>query len=454
MAHKQFETVKIERLNNVNYHIWKRRIKYLLTHEKTLHTVEKEKPKDADSKWEDDNALARATILNHMQDELIPLYEGFDTARKIMDMLEDKYGPKSETYIQLLLEQFNALKMSENDSMVDHILKLEIIAKDLSNAGHEISDKMQVSTLLNSLPESWDHVITSLTYGQKDLSMVTLPALLAVEEVRMKRRKKNNGNLLMAEDSNKVQGKNFKKRKAQNQGKKQKQHSKKKRGCFVCGDMGHFKANCPKRKKKDNQQKEVVLTVSEALIVESENQWWMDSGATRHVCKDKNSFFIFKDKALGEHRLYMGNNTYVDVLGEGDCKGIDIMRVDVELVPLVSFPPVNTAQYEPPNASFFFSNSRTPAHKTLSNEVVDISSDQEVNVNAHTEVGGANVYNEDDEEYNPYENGGLYSEKTEYGVHFKISTDLNFSDDNDDGAANNSSNDSDDDCLSDVVSFI
>ncbi|KAK0606530.1 hypothetical protein LWI29_000218 [Acer saccharum] len=255
-----------------------------------------------------------------MQDELIPLYEGFDTARKIMDMLEDKYGPKSETYIQLLLEQFNALKMSENDSMVDHILKLEIIAKDLSNAGHEISDKMQVSTLSNSLPESWDHVVTSLTYGQKDLSMVTLPALLAVEEVRMKRRKKNNGNLLMAEDSNKVQGKNFKKRKAHNQGKKQKQNSKKKRGCFVCGDMGHFKANCPKRKKNDNQQKEVVLTVSEALIVESENHWWMDSGATRHVCKDKNSFFVFKDKALGEHRLYMGNNTYVDVLGEGDCK--------------------------------------------------------------------------------------------------------------------------------------
>ncbi|KAI9181929.1 hypothetical protein LWI28_020149 [Acer negundo] len=188
-----------------------------------------------------------------MQDELIPLYEGFDTARKIMDMLEDKYGPKSETYIQLLLEQFNALKMFENDSMVDHILKLEIIAKDLSNAGHEISDIMQVSTLLNSLPESWDHVVTSLTYGQKDLSMVTLPALLVVEEVRMKRRKKNNGNLLIAEDSNKGQGKNFKKRKAQNQGKKQKQNSKKKHGCFVCGDMGHFKANCPKHKKNDNQ---------------------------------------------------------------------------------------------------------------------------------------------------------------------------------------------------------
>ncbi|KAL5767614.1 hypothetical protein ACOSQ2_014397 [Xanthoceras sorbifolium] len=317
MAHKQFETVKVERLNNVNFRVWKRRIKFLLTHEKTLHIVDKEKSKDADSKWEEDNALARATILNHMQDDLIPLYKGFNTAKRIMDMLEDKYGPKSKTYIQLFLEQFNGLRMSENESIVDHILKLEVIAKDLSNAGHEIPDKMQVSTLLNSLPELWNHLVTSLTYGQKDLSMMTLPTLLAIEEVRMNRRKtkSGNGNLLIAADSHKMQGKNFKKRKSQH-----KQNFKKKNGCFICGNIGHFKANCPKRKKTNDKQKEIVLIVSEALIAKSDNQWWIDSGVTRHVCKDKSCFFNIKDKAPEEHRLYMGNNTYVDVLGKGNCK--------------------------------------------------------------------------------------------------------------------------------------
>ncbi|KAK1575033.1 hypothetical protein Q3G72_002006 [Acer saccharum] len=99
-----------------------------------------------------------------------------------------------------------------------------------------------------------------------------------------------------------------------------------------------------------------------------------------------------------------------------------------------------------------FQNSQSNL-KQRSNEVVDISSNEEVNVNAHTEAGGVDVYSEDDEEYNPCENGGLYSEETEYGAHFKDSTDLNFSDDNDDGATNNSSNDSNDDCLSDAASF-
>ena len=45
------------------------------------------------TKWEEDIALAKAKILNNMQDDLIPLYEGHDTAKEIMDLLENKYGP-------------------------------------------------------------------------------------------------------------------------------------------------------------------------------------------------------------------------------------------------------------------------------------------------------------------------------------------------------------------------
>ncbi|KAI9162452.1 hypothetical protein LWI28_027545 [Acer negundo] len=93
-------------------------------------------------------------------------------------------------------------------------------------------------------------------------------------------------------------------------------------------------------------------------------------------------------------------------------KGVDIVRVDVESVPFASFPSINTTQYDPPNASFSFSNIRTPEHKTFANKVVDISSDEEVNINAHIEAREADVYNEDDEEYNPYENGLLYKEET------------------------------------------
>ncbi len=44
-----------------------------------------------------------------MQDNLIPFYEDFKIAKEITDMLEDKYGPKFETYIQILLEKYGNL---------------------------------------------------------------------------------------------------------------------------------------------------------------------------------------------------------------------------------------------------------------------------------------------------------------------------------------------------------
>lgn len=59
--------------------------------------------------------------------------------------------------------------------------------KKLENTGHRIFDKMQVTTILNSLPLSWEHIITTLTHSGKGMSMVSLPILLILEE-RMKRR--------------------------------------------------------------------------------------------------------------------------------------------------------------------------------------------------------------------------------------------------------------------------
>nr|XP_028964570.1 uncharacterized protein LOC103442899 [Malus domestica] len=162
------EAFKIEMLYNANYRIWKRRITYLLTHDKTLYIIKDKRPLGPSrvyNKWVEDNELAKATILNYLEDKLIPLYEECDSIKEIMDVLEKKYGPKSQTYIQLLLEKYNETKMEETDSMVDHITKMEVVAKDLANAGHPVSDKMQGSVLLGSLPNSWENVVTSMTYG-------------------------------------------------------------------------------------------------------------------------------------------------------------------------------------------------------------------------------------------------------------------------------------------------
>ena len=80
-----FDSNRIEILNGINFRSWKRHIKYLLTHERTLYTLSTTKPIPIDKNdnqgikakvnWEVDDSLAKASMLHHMKDNIIPLFE-------------------------------------------------------------------------------------------------------------------------------------------------------------------------------------------------------------------------------------------------------------------------------------------------------------------------------------------------------------------------------------------
>ena len=63
------------------------------------------------------------------------------------------------------------------------------------------------------------------------------------------------------------------------------------------------------------------MTIIEALVIEySPTSWWVDFAATRHIARNHELFIDFKEKKLGEHRVYTRNNIYSDILGESRCK--------------------------------------------------------------------------------------------------------------------------------------
>ncbi|GKC90081.1 hypothetical protein Tco_1150730 [Tanacetum coccineum] len=83
----------------------------------------------------------------------------------------------------------------------------------------------------------------------------------------------------------------------------------------------HFKQECRALKKKqdrgnDNKNKDnnFVSMISEAFSLEEEKSWWVDSGATRHVCKDQT---MFKTYEPSYSMLYIGNHSTAQVKGKG-----------------------------------------------------------------------------------------------------------------------------------------
>nr|GFC94077.1 uncharacterized protein [Tanacetum cinerariifolium] len=63
---------------------------------------------------------------------------------------------------------------------------------------------------------------------------------------------------------------------------------------------------------------DVCAMISEInLVGTNHGDWWIDTGATRHVCADKSMFHSFKTVDNGQ-KLYMGNFATTDIKGEGD----------------------------------------------------------------------------------------------------------------------------------------
>jgi hypothetical protein len=105
----------VESLNGMNFRMWKWQITYVLTHEKTQYTLTFEKPnlanlndeeakKKKHEKWLEEDLMAWAILLHNMKDNINPLFESHKSTKEMMEALEAKYGPTSNTHIQLLLD--------------------------------------------------------------------------------------------------------------------------------------------------------------------------------------------------------------------------------------------------------------------------------------------------------------------------------------------------------------
>ncbi|XP_031493236.1 uncharacterized protein LOC116259513 [Nymphaea colorata] len=167
------ELAKTEKLSGNNFHAWKRRIMLALTLERLIYVINKpfptlgDKPTDEEKKeyeaFENDDLMARTIMLTFMEDDLIRVFEDCPTAKDMLDSISSKFNTTTTMHVQLLLEQYTSYKMKESDKVVDHVNKMLVMAKDLAVVGNVISDNMQICTILNSLPSSWDMAVTALS---------------------------------------------------------------------------------------------------------------------------------------------------------------------------------------------------------------------------------------------------------------------------------------------------
>lgn len=82
-------------MNGISYLLILDKMSYVYDHWQTFQSWFRfQKLKD---KWEEDNDIAKAAMLSHIQDDLIPLFKDCKMVKEILSTLEIKYGRKSNT---------------------------------------------------------------------------------------------------------------------------------------------------------------------------------------------------------------------------------------------------------------------------------------------------------------------------------------------------------------------
>ena len=285
--------------------------------------------------WNNSEFLCRNYILNALDDTLYDVYSSFKTARELWESLDKKYKSEMASSKKFVIGKFLNFKMNDGKSVVKQVEELQIIVHELDDEGMKLNENFLVGSIIEKLPPSWKDFKIYLKHLTEDMDLGELVLKIRVEEDHRRNEKTD---MSMEAGANIIEGSTSQGKRPllpqKNKGKavakqaltapKFKNFKKNKGSCWVCGKPGHKAKYCRNRRDENagpsNQaniaEDHFAAVISEVNLMTNSNDWWIDTGATKHVCAEKNLFATYEQVSGGEN-LYMGNASTAAVKGKG-----------------------------------------------------------------------------------------------------------------------------------------
>lgn len=300
---------KIQKLNHENYPSWSFRMKMRLKGKAVWYVIEGTPPvppnEEADEdvkakyvKWHEDCAKAYDVIIQGCEDSQLVYVKQEETAQGAWVELRAQHQHTSVGSRVRIYKRLCTLRLRHGGSMRQHIDEMFELFDRLTELDAGLDDTVAVGMLLASLSEEYDGLVTAMeAWEETRITLVNVKAKLMDEWLK----RTENGGHGSARYTNiptwkrKQEAPTF--------------------TCFECGKPGHMKRDCPDVAKKNmpdlrntlemkNENKGSARVArlnqwySKCFVGKGESslQWCVDSGATDHMCADKNSFTELDEK--------------------------------------------------------------------------------------------------------------------------------------------------------------
>uniref|UniRef100_A0A2N9GLJ0 Integrase catalytic domain-containing protein n=1 Tax=Fagus sylvatica TaxID=28930 RepID=A0A2N9GLJ0_FAGSY len=250
-----------------------------------------------------------------MHDDLIGEYETFQNAKDMWDQLKFDFGGTSTTRLRSLVLKFEVYRKDPKHTMTEHL-------RMMSGMIPERQEATKSAALIAHGGQRKPN-----GFKRKDKGKAA----------------RQGGPSTNAPKVNKGANQHKRKRGAKKNISKMK--------CYNCNKLGHFTRDYTEPKKVSLSldlssiyvcYPTSIFVCSHVFVAKSISDWIIDTGATRHVARDRAGFVDYRKIPAGTHVVYMGNGSYEEALGVGSYQlhlrtGRTLLLHDVLYVPGVLY---------------------------------------------------------------------------------------------------------------------
>lgn len=357
--------------------IWKRRIRdYMDYHEGALDVIDgkllkpelPESPSEAQRKeykqtadlYRKANSYAKSVIANAVTEDTYQKIMAKETAREVWDELKRNFEATSKDQLFQICSNFFSFDWLASVDVSGQIAKLKMLWNEL-NVGLQAAGKNQLPEMLlvckvmHILPSSFQTFKSSwLMLSEDKQSIDDLVTQLCAFEREMKT---DMTSKLAQQDA--LVAATARQKYSSDKSKDFKNKKKTIGNCNYCHVAGHWVKQCRKwiadgrpakdattvstKQNRDGTSVACISTCGEAFVTQTDNRWFIDNGATKHITNSPENFVTF-EKFTVPHRVQAAGKEVLAAVGKGTVKVLStvdnkqqcVTLLDVWYVPSIS----------------------------------------------------------------------------------------------------------------------